>query len=228
MLSNGLSASIWAPKHGEHYGPKPGDWPCACGASNFAKRTVCYQCIAPKGEVSGNNGHQPFGYGYGAVPQRRSSGHQNGFNQVSSGISTQTSLQLTFGGDGGQSIQHGHPVTFKRAHSNQSRSFQQADPSQFDPLDLQKYGLATSRWAPKNYRPGRQQSDEPEIWTRVCAEDFCCWKLLTRTRADRRQAQTTDEHHLPSHFEAPRPRPSIRSTTLYPRHNAKNTGRGLL
>ena len=225
MLGDGLSASIWAPKHGEHYRPKPGDWDCTCGYSNFARRTVCNQCTAPRG----SNDHLSSGYGSSVIPQRQSSGYQNGLNQVyPSSTPTQTSPDFTFGRNGGQNIHHGHPTALKSSHGNQSRSFQHADPPAIDLQDLQKYGLATSRWAPRNYRPGRQQSDEPEIWTRVREEDFYCWNLLTITRADGRQAQTTGKLYLSSRFEPPRPRPSLRSTTLYPRHDTKDTGGGLL
>lgn len=38
-------------------GPKPGDWECpACGANNFASKTECFKCGAPKPEGSGKGG----------------------------------------------------------------------------------------------------------------------------------------------------------------------------
>ncbi|KAI9289284.1 hypothetical protein BC943DRAFT_376566 [Umbelopsis sp. AD052] len=50
-------------------GPTPGDWECpSCGVSNFARRTECFKCNAPKEGQSGNNGsggynNQPAGDG---------------------------------------------------------------------------------------------------------------------------------------------------------------------
>lgn len=44
-------------------GPAPGDWECpSCGVSNFARRTECFKCNAPK---DGQSGHKGGGYGGG-------------------------------------------------------------------------------------------------------------------------------------------------------------------
>ncbi|TVY34962.1 Uncharacterized protein LSUB1_G008164 [Lachnellula subtilissima] len=162
MLGEGLSASIWAPKQGDHYGPKPADWHCICGYSNFARRTVCNQCTAPR-----VNDDPSFGHASGIIPQRQTSVHQNGANQVYvNGHTTHAPVDYSW-----QIIHHdGHPAALKISHGNQPRTVQASDPPTIDLLDPQKYGLATSRWAPKNYRPGRQQSDGPEIWTRTVAK----------------------------------------------------------
>ncbi|TVY45598.1 Uncharacterized protein LOCC1_G006169 [Lachnellula occidentalis] len=161
MLRDGLSASIWAPKKGDHYGPKPGDWHCVCGYSNFASRTVCNKCTAPRG----NDGHHSFGHASGMIPQRQTSGHLNAANQVYVTGHAHAPVDYSW-----QSIHQEHPTALKSSHGNQPRTVQTSDSLAIDLLDSQKYGLATSRWAPKNYRSRRQQSDEPEIWTRTIAK----------------------------------------------------------
>ncbi|TVY90223.1 Uncharacterized protein LAWI1_G006848 [Lachnellula willkommii] len=162
MLRDGLSASIWAPQQGDHYGPQSGDWHCVCGYSNFARRTVCNKCTAPRDK----DGLPSFGHAPGMIPQRQTSWHQNGANQVYvNGHTAHVPVDYSW-----QPIHQGHPTALKSSHGNQSRTVQTSDAPAIDLLDPLKYGLATSRWAPKNYRPGRQQSDGPEIWTRTVAK----------------------------------------------------------
>lgn len=61
------------------------------------------------------------------------------------------------------------PLSPQTVSGNQPRSLQNAESELADRFDPQKYGLATSRWAPRNHRPGGPsgQPHKPQIWTRV-------------------------------------------------------------
>eukprot|EP00928_Gymnodinium_smaydae_P094313 TRINITY_DN789_c2_g1_i1.p1 TRINITY_DN789_c2_g1~~TRINITY_DN789_c2_g1_i1.p1 ORF type:complete len:225 (-),score=44.61 TRINITY_DN789_c2_g1_i1:127-801(-) len=55
---------------------RPGDWRCSCGTNNFASKTNCFKCGAPKPQGGGGYGGSYGGYGappaygggYGAPP----------------------------------------------------------------------------------------------------------------------------------------------------------------
>ena len=57
---------------------REGDWECHCGANNFARRTECFKCEAPKSGGGGGGGYGGGGGGYGGGGGGYGAGGGNG------------------------------------------------------------------------------------------------------------------------------------------------------
>jgi hypothetical protein len=170
MGSNGLEASVWASMPGQHYCPRPGDWRCdSCTSANYAWRKECFRCSTSKGEAFENREHLSARHmPPGGMPQQENVGYRSGSNEVNGpGHAIQSAADFTLGDSQLHSIQHTRRLAPRAASGNQSQLVQNADSVLADRFDPQKYGLATSRWASRNYKPGNNGSEGPQIWTRV-------------------------------------------------------------
>lgn len=132
------------------YTPRAGDWTClSCRFSNFASRQACYQCFLPKEEALRSG-------------LREGPGQSNGF-MADSTTPMHTTPTLLVRANGSQASQNAHlsmPVG-----SSENRGGLPLLSTR--PPDNGRYGLATSRWAPKNTNRLPKKADGPEIWTRV-------------------------------------------------------------
>ncbi|TVY81130.1 hypothetical protein LSUE1_G003362 [Lachnellula suecica] len=92
----------------------------------------------------------------GVVPQGENLGYQNGVS------GNRPIFQNTNPCTGANRV-----AAPRKFSGNQQRQPQGADLIHFGGLEIQKYGLSTSRWAPKGYGRRSAQCSEAEIWTRT-------------------------------------------------------------
>ncbi|RDL35918.1 uncharacterized protein BP5553_06530 [Venustampulla echinocandica] len=177
--SKGLEASIWASSSNgpSRYTPRTGDWTClSCRFSNFASRQACFQCSLPKEEALRS-------------ASRGSPGHRNGFKPHNPtpilGIPNTSSPS-------GNRIQTSH-----NTHSNMPVRWSEsrrgpAHPSisPLDRFDCEKYGLATSRWAPRHTNGWQERADRPEVLTRIVSVSKP--ELNTKDDDPRRSSKSPD------------------------------------
>lgn len=152
MTTQGLEASRFA-NRGFQYVPRPGDWQCqSCNFSNFASRTSCYRCFEAKPGININERHtgkenlRPGNYPEVADP----AWYQKPPAYTASYLTT--------------------PIQCPTPPSPFPEIADEVGTTSFlaDKLDVERYGgLATSRWAPRNYRHGNNGRGGSHVWTRV-------------------------------------------------------------
>lgn len=156
---NGLQASRWAPSNSASpaTSPRPGDWKCAsCSFNNFASRQVCFACQAPKLLDRGPVEYSPL--------------RQVNNTNTSIANATNTPRPSMHSSNTAQFATPPAPHTINHAHPPlQSTSNSQPEHSPVaDRFDTHKYGLSTSRWAPRN-SVRHPRTSSPQIWIRVGA-----------------------------------------------------------
>jgi hypothetical protein len=142
MAESGLHASIWAPKnYGDvRYDLRSGDWHCpSCGFSNFQRRTECFRCSS-KGKGL-------------------SEASTNGYGPPNTILKSENMRPPKTAGAYGDAGRTGSEEPFWQKENYTTRHTPQ--------LQSGEKGLATSRWAPRNYNGRAKEADRGEIWTRV-------------------------------------------------------------
>lgn len=151
MTTLGLEASRFANQGSFQYVPRPGDWQCqSCNFSNFASRTSCYRCFEAKPGMKINDKHI-----------RQENLPPGNFAIVDPALYQKppayTASYLMA------------PVQCPTPPSPFPERADEVGKTSFlaDDLVARYGGLATSRWAPRNYRHGGNGRGGSHVWTRV-------------------------------------------------------------
>ncbi|KAH8655112.1 hypothetical protein BGZ60DRAFT_418378 [Tricladium varicosporioides] len=153
--NNGLQASRWAPSGNASSATssRPGDWKCAsCSFDNFASRKVCFACQNPKLPERGLPESSPL--------RKLNNTSIANTNTSRSSMYSSNTAQITNPPAPPHTINHAHPPLQSTSNSQPMHS------PVADRFNAHKYGLSTSRWAPRN-SVRNPQNGSPQIWTRT-------------------------------------------------------------